>query len=84
MNTNFKGRKSKQRQAVVGDPPNHSGDIIVRNSEGNITERTVSYVIPQEALALAQDNNPNFSGQYSVVYFGQNLFTSNQNVSQVP
>ena len=84
MNTNFEGRKRRRRQAVVGDSPNYSGDIIVRNSGGNITERTVSYVIPQEALALAQDNNPDFSGQYSVVYFGQNLFTSDQNVSQVP
>ena len=72
-----------RRQADNGYFSNYAGDIIVRNSGSNITERAVSYVIPNEALVMAQESNPNFTGQFSVVYFGQNLFPSNLNVSQV-
>ena len=76
-------RRRARRQADDGYFPNYSGDIILRNSGSNITERAVSYVIPNQALVMAQESNPNFTGQFSVIYFGQNLFPSNLNVSQV-
>ena len=70
-------------QIEVENLPDYSGDIIVRDSGGLVTERPVSYVIPGDALEKAHKNNPNFSGQLSVAYFGQNFFPSNLNVSQV-
>ena len=76
-------RRQVRRQADDSYFPNYSGDIIVRNSGSNITKRAVSYLIPNQALMMAQGSNPNFTGQFSVVYFVQNLFPSNLNVSQV-
>jgi len=76
-------RRRVTRQADSENPPNFSGDIIIRNFGSNVTELAVSYVIPLEALEMVQENNPNYTGQYSVVYYRQNLFSSELNVSQV-
>ena len=59
------------------------GDIVVPNTEGNDTERVIFYTFPKEALAKAQNSNSNFSGQYSVVFFAQNLFETDQSVREV-
>jgi len=85
VNTNFGVTKRRRatRQVDNGESPIYSGDIIVRDMGGNLTMRAVSYVIPSQALALAQDSNPNFTGQYSVVHFRQNLLSSDLNISQV-
>ena len=66
-----------------GNFPNLFGDVIVRNFASAITELSVSYVIPGQALLIARDTHPNFTGQYSVLYFAQNFFPSNLNISQV-
>ena len=85
VNTNFelRNRRRVTRQADNANSPNFSGDIIVRDVRGNVTERTASYVIPRQALLIAQRSNPNFTGQFSVLYFAQNFFSSDLNISQV-
>ena len=85
VNTNFevKNRRRVTRQADNTNSPNFSGDIFVRNAGRNVTEKTVSYVIPRQALSIARNNNPNFTGQYSVLFFSENLFQSDLNISQV-
>ena len=85
VNTNFEARSRRRitRQAEKANSPNFSGDIIVRNARRNVTERAITYVIPRQALSIARSNNPNFTGQYSVLFFAQNLFQSDLNISQV-
>ena len=60
-----------------------SGDIVFRNAFGNVTTRTVSYVISENALKMAQNTSLNSNGQLSVLYFADNLFPSDLNVSEV-
>jgi len=83
VNSKVEINRTRVRRQAGTDLPVHAGDIIVRKSFSNITERVVSYVIPTKALEIAQTNNSNYTGQYSVVYFGQNLFQSKLNISQV-
>ena len=59
------------------------GDIIRGNAYGNITTKTLSFVIPQTALSMAQNINSNFTGQFSILHFEKNFFSSNLNVSEV-
>jgi len=75
--------RTRVRRQANTNLPIHAGDIIVRKPVSNITERVVSYVIPTSVLEMVQTNNPNYTGQYSVVYFRQNLFQSKLNISQV-
>ena len=84
VNTNFEVRNRRRvtRPADNANSPNFSGNIIIRDAGGNI-ESAVSYTIPRQALLIAQSSNPNFTGQYSVLYFAQNLFPSDLNISQV-
>ena len=65
-----------------GNSTDFFGSIAAKKFGSNITDRTVFYVIPQEAVTQAQ-KDPNFRRQYSVIYFAKNFFASKLNFSQV-
>ena len=68
VNTNYEtgNRTHVTRQADIANSSNFSGDVIVRDAGENIIERTISYVIPRQALLIARINNLYFT-QYFIL-----------------